>query len=86
MNTSASKKSFPLYLIAIIAIVAFIFVGFVASLIAGATVELEGEWSGFEKLLYALGEKMPKPPLFGAWHIVSLVLAIALAVFLVAKF
>ena len=86
MNTSASKKSFPLYLIAIMAIVAFILVGFVASLIAGATVELEGEWSGFEKLLYALGEKMAKPTLFGTWHIVSIVLAIALAVFLVAKF
>ena len=86
MNTSASKKSFPLYLIAIIAVVAFVLVALVASLIAGATVELEGDWSGFEKLLYALGEKMQKPPLFGAWHIASIILTIALAVFLVAKF
>ena len=86
MNASASKKSFPLYLIAIIAVAAFLLVGFVASLIAGATVELEGEWSGFEKLLYVLGEKMQKPPLFGAYHIASIVITIALAAFLVAKF
>ena len=85
-KNTAEKKPFPAYLIALIAMAAFALVAFVSSLIAGATVELEGEWSGFEKLLYALGEKMPKPPIFGTWHIVSLVLAIALAAFLVAKF
>ena len=79
-----AKKQFPLYLIAIIVIASFFLVAFIASLIAGATVE--GELKGLEKLLLVLGEKMTKPAIFGAWHIVSLVLTIAFAVFLVAKF
>ena len=82
-KTKASKQ-FPLYLVAIIVIAAFLLVAVIASLIAGAAVE--GDFSGLEKLLLVLGEKMPKPPIFGAWHIISLVLAIAFAVFLVAKF
>ncbi len=87
MNTSEKqKKPFPLYLITLIAIAAFALAAFIASLIAGSVVTLEGDWSGFEKLLYALGAKMAKPALFGTWHIVSIVLTVALTVFLVAKF
>ena len=83
-NKIKQKKQFPLYLVAIIAIVSFFLVAFIASLIAGATVE--GELNGLEKLLLVLGTKMTKPAIFGAWHIVSLVLTIAFAVFLVVKF
>jgi uncharacterized membrane protein YwaF len=40
----------------------------------------------FEKIIYALSARMEKPPLFGTWHIVSLVLTLALAAFMVWKF
>ncbi len=90
MNTSANKnavsakKPFPVYLITLIAIAAFIFSAFIGSLIAGAAIE--GDASGFEKLIYALGERMERPPLFGTWHIVSAIIALAVTVFLVSKF
>lgn len=85
MNTSEKqKKAFPLYLIVLIAIAAYALAAFIGSLIASAAIE--GDGSGFEKLLYILGEKTDKPPLYGTWHIVSLILSIAVAVFLVAKF
>lgn len=91
MNTSANKnaitakKPFPVYLIALIAIAAFVFVAFIGSLIAGVAVE--GDMTGFEKLIYSLSERFEQPPkLYGTWHIVSLVLTLAVTVFLVAMF
>lgn len=82
MNNNAKKT--PLYLITLIIIAAFAIVIAIASVIAGAVVE--GDLTGFEKLLHLIGKEMEPPTIFGTWHIVSLVLAIALAVFLVAKF
>ncbi len=40
----------------------------------------------FEKIVYFLSAEMEKPPLFGAWHLISLALALALAAFMVWKF
>ena len=85
MNTKANKKAFPVYLIALIAIAAFALAILIGSLIAGATVE--GDLTGFEKLIHFLGKETETPPaIFGTWHIVSLVLTLSLTAFLVAKF
>ena len=40
----------------------------------------------FEKMVHVLSATMERPPLFGAWHIVSLALAIALTAFMIWKF
>jgi len=40
----------------------------------------------FEKAVYFLSAQMERPPMFGAWHIVSLTLAVLLAAFMVWKF
>jgi uncharacterized membrane protein YwaF len=40
----------------------------------------------FEKMVHVLSATMERPPLFGAWHFVSLALAIALTAFMIWKF
>ena len=40
----------------------------------------------FEKIVYFLSIKMERPEIFGAWHFVSLALALALVAFMVWKF
>ena len=65
MNTKANKKAFPVYLIALIAIAAFALAILIGSLIAGATVE--GDLTGFEKLIHFLGKETETPPaIFGS--------------------
>ena len=85
MNTSKNqKKSLPLYLITLIAIAAYALVAFIGSLIADA--KIDGAGTAFEKLLYIIGDKMETPKIFGTWHIVSIIITLAVTVFLVAKF
>ena len=42
--------------------------------------------SVFEKIVYFLQRKMETPKLYGTWHIIALLLVIALTVFLVVKY
>ncbi|MBQ9745757.1 MAG: YwaF family protein [Clostridia bacterium] len=83
-STSKNSKQMPLYLLTLIIFAAAALIVFVATLITGAVVE--GEMTAFEKLIHLLDTKMEIPPLYGTWHIVFVVLTLALTVFLVATF
>ncbi len=47
---------------------------------------LEVKMTPFEKIIYALQGSMPVPKPYGAWHIASLIIVVAISVFLVVRF
>ena len=74
----------PVHLLALIMTGAVLLAAAAACLIAAFAVE--GEMSALEKLLYLLDKRMDRPAIFGTWHLVSVLLTLALTVFLVGRF